>query len=116
MALRNDPIYKALKPVTKNVFYLENLHDNHNLNNEIPFIVWQVINKKPIVADNIVQTYQVTYQITLVTRKRSEALVHRLESRLNEKELPHQMISSYQNDDYSLNRVYEIQIITKGGY
>lgn len=116
MALRNDPIFRALKPVTKHVFYLENLDDNNNLNNRMPFIVWSIVSKKPIVADNRVSIYQVTYQVTLVTKKRSEALVHRLESRLNEKELPHQMISSYQNDDYSLNRVYQIQIITKGGY
>lgn len=116
MALRNDPIYRALKPVTKNVFYLENIHDNDNLNNKMPFIVWSVASKRPIVADNKVSIYQVTYHVTLVTKKRSEALVKRLESRLNEKELPHLMISSYQNDDYSLNRVYEIQTLNKGGY
>lgn len=116
MALRNDPIYRALKSVTKNVFYLENINDNQNLNNQMPFIVWSVVSKRPINADNKVTIYKVTYQVTLVTKKRSEALAHRLEKRLNEKELPHQMISSYQNDDYSLNRVYEIQIITKGGY
>lgn len=116
MALRNDPIYQALKPVTQNVFYLDNLHDNDDLNQKMPFIVWHIVSKKPVNADNKVLINQVTYHITLVTKKRSEALTHRLESRLNEKELPHRMISSYQNDDYSLNRVYEVQIITKGGY
>jgi hypothetical protein len=116
MALRNDPIYRALKPVTQNVFYLDNLHDNDDLNQKMPFIVWHIVSKKPVNADNKVLIYQVTYHITLVTKKRSEALMHRLESRLNEKELPHRVISSYQNDDYSLNRVYEVQIITKGGY
>ena len=46
MALRNDPIYRALKPVTKNVFYLENINDNQNLNNQMPFIVWSIVSKK----------------------------------------------------------------------
>lgn len=116
MALRNDPIHRSLKGVTNNIYYLDNIEDNTNLNNKMPFIVWSVVNKKPIVADNKVSLYKVTYHITLVTKRRSEALVHRLESRLNDKEIPHQMISSYQNDDYSLNRVYQVEIITKGGY
>ncbi len=116
MALRNDPIYRALKQVTENVFYLDNIEDNVNLNNQMPFIVWSVVSKRPIAADNMVSLYRVTYHITLVTSQRSEGLAHRLEQRLNEKELPHQMISSYRNDDYSLNRVYQVEIITKGGY
>lgn len=116
MALCNDPLFRALKPVTKNVFYLENINDNNNLNNMMPFIVWSVVSKRAITADNQVSIYLATYHVTLVTKKRSEALVKRLERRLNERELPHRMISSYQNDDYSLNRVYEIQIITEGGY
>lgn len=116
MAIRNDPIHRALKPVTKNVFYLDNIEDNFNLNNKLPFIVYSVVSKKPISADNQVVIYKVTYQITLVTKKRSEALVLRLQERLNAKELPHQLISSYQNDDYTLNRVYQVEIITKGGY
>lgn len=116
MALSNDPIYRAIKPVTDNVFYLESINDNENLNNKMPFIVWSVVSKTPISADNKVAIYKVTYHVTLVTKNRSEALAHRLEQRLNEKELPHKMLSSYQNDDFSLNRVYEIQIITKGGY
>lgn len=116
MALRNDPVYRVLKRVTTNVYYLENIGDNDNLNNKLPFIVFSVTSKKPISADNTALIYKVTYQITLVTKKRSEALALRLQEALNSKELPPQLISSYQNDDYTLNRVYQVEIITKGGY
>lgn len=116
MALRNDPVYRVLKQVTKNVYYLENIGDNTDLNSKLPFIIFAVANKKPISADNHAIIYKVTYQITLVTKKRSEALALRLQDHLNNKEFPHQMISSYQNDDYTLNRVYQVEIITKGGY
>lgn len=116
MALRNDPIYRVLKNVTQHVFYLENLEDNQNLNNQMPFIVWSVVTKKPLSADNKTLIYRVLYQITIVTKKRSEALIHRFETMMNDKELIPTLISSYQNDDYSLNRVYHVTILTKGGY
>ena len=116
MAVKNDKVYKALKHVTKNVFYLSNANYGDESNNMLPFIVWNITSKVPISGDNKVLLYKVTYHITLVTKSRSEGLAHRLESSLNEHGFPHRMISSYQNDDFSLNRVYEIQIITKGGY
>lgn len=116
MALKNDPVYKVLKQVTNHIFYLENINDNTDLNNQMPFIVWSIVSKKPLSADNKTLIYQAVYQITIVTKKRSEALIHRFEKMMNERELIPVLISSYQNDDYSLNRVYHVTILTKGGY
>lgn len=116
MALSNDPVYNVLKQVTDNVYYVVNRDDNSNDTNALPYIVFQVISKHPITADNKAQIYKVEYQVTVVTKKRSEALIHRFETMLNEKELIPVLISTYRNDDYSLNRVYKIETISKGGY
>ncbi len=116
MALHNDPVWNALQAVTERVYYLFNDSDNSETTNELPYIVMQVISRKPITADNKPLTYKVEYQITLVTRNRSEELAHRLEEKLEESEIIPVMISTYKNEDYSMSRVYSVEIISKGGY
>jgi hypothetical protein len=117
MALKNDIVYKALKRVLiDRVYYLTNSVDNSTSSNQLPFIVYQVISKTPISTDNTLAIYKVTYQITLVTKKRSEALTRRLETALINSELIPRLISTYKNDDYSISRVYEVNILSKGGY
>ena len=116
MALHNDIIYNTLTEITDNVYYLSNRNDNTEMSNQLPYIVYQIISKRPITADNKVIIYSVEYQVTLVTRSRNEALVHLFEETFNQKEIIPVMVSTYQNDDYSINRVYQINILSKGGY
>lgn len=115
MALRNDLVYKILRRVTANVYYVTNEDDN-TARTRLPYIVYQVVSKRPIAGDNQALIYKSEYQITLVTRKRSEALAKRLEAFLNEKELIPVLITSYKNEDYSMSRVYQVSTISKGGY
>jgi len=116
MALHNDPVHNVLRHVNANVFYLVNDSDNSIKSNDLPYIVMQVVSRRPVSADDTATIYSVEYQVTLVTRKRSEALVKRLERMLNDKDLVPVLVSSYQNEDYSMSRVYQINILSQGGY
>ena len=111
----NEYIYEQLSVISDNVFYALNTDDNTIDTNEIPYIVYQEISKHPIVADNKAQIYKVEYQITLVTKLGTEPIIKAFEDHFNELEIIPVMISSYRNDDYSINRVYKIEIISKGG-
>jgi len=116
MALHNDPIHNILRRVTPNVYYFQNRSDDSEDTNKLPYIVFQIISKKPITSDDTVLINKVEYQISLVTRKRNEALIVKFEQTLLEREFIPTLISSYMNDDYSINRVYKVEIISKGGY
>ena len=116
MALHNDIIYNTLKSITENVHYMSNRYDNSEITNQLPYIVYQIIAKRPITADNRALLYNVEYQVTIVTRTRNEALIHLFEESMNQKEIIPVLVSTYQNDDYSINRVYQINILSTGGY
>jgi len=51
----------------------------------------------------------------LVTKLGEDPLIQAFEDHFNELEIIPVMISSYRNDDYTINRVYKIEIISKGG-
>lgn len=116
MALHNDIIYNTLRSITENVHYMSNLYDNTETTNQLPYIVYQIIAKRPITADNRALLYNVEYQVTIVTKTRNEALIHLFEEIMNQKEIIPVLVSTYQNDDYSINRVYQINILSTGGY
>ena len=116
MALHNDIIYNILNLITDKVYYLSNRNDNTESSNQLPYIVYQIISKRPISADNQAIIFSVEYQVTLVTRARNEALVHLFEEAFNQKVIIPVLVSTYQNDDYSINRVYQINILSEGGY
>lgn len=111
----NDFIYEELSKISENIFYALNASDNTISSNEIPYIVYQEISKHPIIADNKAQIYKVEYQVTIVTKHGKDPLIQAFESHFNELEIIPVMISSYRNDDYTINRVYKIEIISKGG-
>lgn len=116
MGLHNDPIHNILHKVTPNVYYFHNRSDDSPSSNKLPYIVFQIVAKRPIASDDIASLYRVEYQISIVTRKRNEALIVKFEQTLHNRGFIPTLISSYQNDDYSLNRVYKVEIISKGGY
>ncbi|NLB11136.1 hypothetical protein GX831_01610 [bacterium] len=116
MALHNDPVHNILRRVTPNVYYFHNRYDDSDKSNKLPYIVFQIVSKKPIVSDDTAELYKVEYQITVVTRKRNEALIVSFEQILKNRGFIPTLISSYPNDDYSINRVYKVEIISKGGY
>lgn len=116
MALHNDPIHNILRRVTPNVYYFHNRNDDSEETNKLPYIVFQIISKRPIARDDIAELYKVEYQISVVTRKRNEALIVNFEQTLQGRGFIPTLISSFQNDDYSINRVYKVEIISKGGY
>lgn len=111
----NDFIYEELSKISENIFYALNASDNTISSNEIPYIVYQEISKHPIIADNKAQIYKVKYQVTIVTKHGKDPLIQAFESHFNQLEIIPVMISSYRNDDYTINRVYKIEIISKGG-
>ena len=116
MGLHNDPVNNILKRVTSNVYYISNRNDDSDESNPLPYIVFQIISKKPLASDDTALLYKVEYQISVVTRKRNEGLIVRFEETLKGRGFIPTLISSFMNDDYSMCRVYKLEIISKGGY
>ena len=116
MGLHNDPVHNILKRVTDNIYYISNRNDDSDDSNALPYIVFQIISKKPIASDDTALLYKVEYQISVVTRKRNEALIVRFEQTLKDRGFIPMLISSFMNDDYSMCRVYTVEIISRGGY
>lgn len=98
------------KALPDKVFYGTNVYDNED-NAEMPFIVYQEVNKRPPVsADDKPLYYESSVQITLVTKKKSPALERTLEKTLLDNGLTYSLLSEFFNSDKSVNRVYEIKM------
>jgi len=116
MALHNDPVYNLLRRVHSRVYYMGNDSDNTLESNKLPYIVLQIISKRPITGDNEILLYSITYQITIVTRRRNEGLIYKFQSFFNGREFIPTLVSSYSNEDYTMSRVYHVNLLSKGGY
>lgn len=90
------------------VFYGTNAYDNED-NASMPFIVYQEVTKRPAhFSDDKVKFYRSSVQITLVTKSKNLTLEKKLEKALLDNNLAFSLLSESQNEDKSVNRVYEI--------
>lgn len=103
-------IYEVLNSVLKNkVTYGKREHIAINNNNE--YIIYQVISNRGVLyCDDKIRLRVVTIQINLITKNKNLELENRLEDFLDANGFSFQMVSEYQNDDFSINRVYEIKM------
>lgn len=106
-----NELFSSLNDVLEGkVFYGTNVYDNLD-NSSMPYIVYQEISKRPVTyGDDYPIYYKVIIQITLVTKKKNKKLEEKLEQVLLNKGFAFSLISEYQNQDKSLNRVYEINM------
>ena len=101
---------QVLLTVLPTVIYAKNDYDNEQ-NAEPPFIVYQEISKRPPqFGDDKPIYYLRTIQITLLTKKKDEALEEKLEKALLKNDYIFSLTSEYANSDHSINRVYEIRL------
>ena len=101
---------ETLLTVLPTVIYSHLDYDNEQ-NSEPPFIVYQEISKRPpeYVDDKPIY-YLRTIQITLLTKKKDEALEENLERTLLDNDYVFSLTNEYRNSDGSINRVYEIRL------
>ena len=101
---------QVLLSVLPTVIYAHLDYDNEQ-NAEPPFIVYQEISKRPpSFGDDKPIYYLRTIQITLLTRKKDEALEEKLERALLKNDYIFSLTSEFKNSDGSMNRVYEIRL------
>ena len=101
---------QVLLSVLPTVVYAHLDYDNEQ-NAEPPFIVYQEISKRPpSFGDDKPIYYLRTIQITLLTRKKDEALEEKLERALLKNDYIFSLTSEFKNSDGSINRVYEIRL------
>ena len=101
---------QVLLSVLPTVIYAHLDYDNEQ-NAEPPFIVYQEISKRPpSFGDDKPIYYLRTIQITLLTRKKDEALEEKLERALLKNDYIFSLTSEFKNSDGSINRVYEIRL------
>ena len=101
---------QVLLSVLPTVIYAHLDYDNEQ-NAEPPFIVYQEISKRPpSFGDDKPIYYLRTIQITLLTRKKDEALEEKLERALLKNDYIFCLTSEFKNSDGSINRVYEIRL------
>ena len=114
MALHNDPIHNILRRVTPNVYYFHNRNDDSEESNKLPYIVFQIISKRPIARDDIAELYRVEYQISVsLGKKRSlDRQVRTNASRSWLHSHSHKFISKRLFNQSRL----QVEIISKGGY
>lgn len=75
------------------------------------YIVYQELNNRgTIYADDVVLMKTTTIQINLITEKKNLDLEERFEAALYLASFDYQLVSEFQNDDFSINRVYEIKM------
>ncbi|MFA7105706.1 MAG: hypothetical protein WC154_00245 [Candidatus Izemoplasmatales bacterium] len=75
------------------------------------YIVYQELsNKGSIYADDEVVMKVITIQVNLITEKKDLVLEERFEASLYLAGYDYQLVSEFQNDDLSINRVYEIKM------
>ena len=103
-----EPLYQVLNYVLpEQVSYgiKESLEQIDN------YIVYQEIsNRGSLYADDRVHMRILTIQINLITKEKNLNLEERLEVSLSLANYEFQMLSEYQNEDGSINRVYEIKM------
>lgn len=101
---------QVLLTVLPTVIYAHLDYDNEQ-NAEPPFIVYQEISKRPPqFGDDRPVYYERTIQITLITKKKDEALEEQLEKALLDHDYIFSLTSEFANSDNSINRVYEIRL------
>ncbi len=101
---------QVLLTVLPTVIYAHLDYDNEQ-NAEPPFIVYQEISKRPPqFGDDRPIYYERTIQITLITKKKDEALEEQLEKALLDHDYIFSLTSEFANSDHSINRVYEIRL------
>ena len=101
---------EVLLSVLDTVIYAHLEYDNEQ-NAEPPFIVYQEISKRPPeYGDDKPIYYLRTIQITLVTKKKDEALEEKLERALLDNDYIFSLTTEFRNSDRSINRVYEIRL------
>lgn len=101
---------QVLLTVLPTVIYAHLDYDNEQ-NAEPPFIVYQEISKRPPqFGDDKPIYYERTIQITLITKKKDEALEEQLEKSLLDHDYIFSLTSEFANSDHSINRVYEIRL------
>ncbi len=103
-----EPLYQVLNdviPGQASYGKKENLEQSDN------YIVYQeVSNRGSLYADDRVHMRILTIQINLITKEKNLELEERLEASLSLADYAFQMLSEYQNEDGSINRVYEIKM------
>jgi len=101
---------QVLLTVLPTVIYAHLDYDNEQ-NSEPPFIVYQEISKRPpSFGDDKPLYYLRTIQITLLTKKKDEALEEKLEKALLKNDYIFFLLNEFKNSDGSINRVYEIRL------
>ena len=101
---------QVLLTVLPTVIYVHIDYDNEQ-NADPPFIVYQEISKRPpSFGDDKPIYYLRTIQITLLTKKKDEALEEKLETALLKNDYIFSLTSEYKNSDGSIYRVYEIRL------
>lgn len=100
----------TLLKASSKVYYATNEYDNVD-NAELPFIVYQEINKRaPISSDDKPSFYESVVQITLVTNKKDVSLESSLETALLQDGYYFEVSNEFHNSDKTLNRVYEVRL------
>jgi hypothetical protein len=101
---------QVLLTVLPTVIYAHIDYDNEQ-NADPPFIVYQEISKRPpSFGDDKPIYYLRTIQITLLTKKKDEALEDKLEKALLKNDYIFSLLNEFKNSDGSINRVYEIRL------
>ena len=101
---------QILLTVLPTVIYAHIDYDNEQ-NADPPFIVYQEISKRPpSFGDDKPIYYLRTIQITLLTKKKDEALEEKLEKALLKNDYIFSLLNEFKNSDGSINRVYEIRL------
>jgi len=101
---------QVLLTVLPTVIYAHIDYDNEQ-NADPPFIVYQEISKRPpSFGDDKPIYYLRTIQITLLTKKKDEALEEKLEKALLKNDYIFSLLNEFKNSDGSMNRVYEIRL------
>jgi len=74
------------------------------------YIIYQVLSNRSLVhADDQVISKLVTFQVSLITKKKDLVLEERLEVSLYFMGYEFELLSEFVNEDSSVNRIYEIK-------
>jgi hypothetical protein len=103
-----EPLYQVLNYVIPEQVSYGKKESLEQIDN---YIVYQEIsNRGSLYADDRVHMRILTIQINLITKEKNLELEERLEVSLSLANYEFQMLSEYQNEDGSINRVYEIKM------
>lgn len=103
-----EPLYQVLNDVLpEQVSYGK----RENIDQSDTYIIYQEIsNRGTIYADDKVHMRILTVQVNLITKNKNLEIEEKLEVSLYLNGYEFQMLSEYQNEDGSINRVYEIKM------